>query len=101
MWRFTRFPSEFGEECSCCRFTTSFGQHEIKGFSASIDRTIEIHPAAFDLHLGLIHPPGLTGCCLPTMSLRDNCSRKSFDPSIECCVNPRAAAFSHLFGIAV
>ncbi len=46
----------FGEECGRCRFITSFGLHEIKVFAALINRSIEIRPATFNLHVGLIHP---------------------------------------------
>ena len=45
------------------------GQHEIKGFAVLINRTVALHPCAFDLDIGLVHAPGAAGCRLSTLGL--------------------------------
>ncbi len=39
----------------------ALGEQEIKGFAISINGAVKVGPSAFDLDVGLVHPPGL-GC---------------------------------------
>ena len=49
------------KEPSHCSQIPSFGQHEIKGLSVAINRSIQIGPFAFGLDIGLVNTPR-TGC---------------------------------------
>jgi len=52
------------------------GQHEIKGFAVLINRTVALHPCAFDLDIGLVHAPGAAGCRLSTLGLSETLTIK-------------------------
>jgi hypothetical protein len=58
-------------------------KHEIKGFAEFVDSPIEIGPLAFDLDIGLVHPPGAAGCGFAPLGLAGNQGRIFHDPSVQ------------------
>jgi hypothetical protein len=77
-------------------------RHEIKGFTEFIDSAIEIGPFAFDLDIGLVHPPGAAGFGFAPLGLTGNQGRIFHDPSVQHrVVNGNAALGHNLFQITI
>ena len=53
-----RLGQRFAEEAFGCRCVPFGREQEVDRLAAAVDRPIQVHPAAFDLHVGLVHPPG-------------------------------------------
>jgi len=72
-------------------------QHEIKGFAATIDSSVQICPLAFKLDVRLIHAPGSFSWSLHGLGICCDLRRVSDDPSAQRRVIHRDAPVGHDF----
>jgi hypothetical protein len=70
-------------------------QHEIKGFAVLVNGAMKIHPLAFDLDIGLVHPPGAAGFGFSALRSQGNKRRIFHDPPIQCRMVEVDPAFGH------